>query len=112
MGSHKELGNLGMEHAGGEMNITQGRFHKPTLEDRIILCLQWAICFLVIFILAMFAVDALIAEEDSRVARLQQHLYDIALRHDPVPAAPPQPTDLAVPKTRMFQDSSQPKGAK
>jgi hypothetical protein len=94
------------------MNIRQGIHHKPTLEDRIILCLQWAICCLVIFIIAMFAVDALIAEEDSRVARLQQHLYDIALRHDPVPAAPPKPTDLAKPKVTYFQDSSQPKGTK
>jgi hypothetical protein len=96
--------------SGEEMNITQGQFHKPTLEDRIILCLQWAICFLVIFIIAMFAVDALIIEDDARISKLNQHLYDIALRHDPVPAGPPQPTDKAVPKTRMFQDSSQPKG--
>ena len=94
------------------MNLVKGIHHKPTLEDRLILCLQWAICFLVIFIIAMFAVDALISEEDSRVARLQQHLYDIALRHDPVPAVPPQPTDLAKPKVTHFQDASQPKGGK
>ena len=94
------------------MNIVKGIHHKTTIEDRLILCLQWAICCLVIFIIAMFAVDALIAEEDSRVARLQQHLYDIALRHDPVPAAPPKPTDLAEPKVRYFQDASQPKGGK
>ena len=97
-----------MEYQRWEMNITQGQFHKPTLEDRIILCLQWAICTMIIFIVAMFAADAWIAEEDSRVARLQQHLYDISLRHDHVPAAPPKPSDLAEPKVRYFQDASEP----
>jgi hypothetical protein len=94
------------------MNITQGQFHKPTLEDRLILFLQWAICCLVIFILALVAVEAWVAEDNARVVKLQQHLYDIALRHDPVPAAPPKPTDLAEPKVRYFQDSSQPQRGK
>ena len=92
------------------MNIVKGIHHQPTLEDRIILCLQWAICCLVIFILAMFAVDAWIAEDNARVVKLQQHLYDIAFRHDPVPAAPPKPTELSTPKVTYFQDSSERKG--
>jgi hypothetical protein len=94
------------------MNIKQGIHHKPTLEDRIILLLQWAICALVIFILAGAGINAWIIEDDARIAKLQQHLYDIALRHDTSSMAPPKPTDLAIPKTKAFQESNQPKGGK
>jgi hypothetical protein len=99
-----------MEHAGGKMNLVKGIHHKPTLEDRLITFLQVTICTLILLIIALYAAYAWIAEDDARIAKLQQHLYDIALRHDPVPAAPPKPTDLAKPKVTYFQDSSQPKG--
>jgi hypothetical protein len=99
------------------MNITQGQFHKPTWEDRIILCLQWAICALVIFILAGAGVNAWIIEDDVRIAKLKQHLWDVAYgRNTVAPAAPtgvrPNYGDKAEPKVRYFQDASQPKGGK
>jgi len=94
------------------MNLKQGQFHKPTLEDNLIRAFQGAIVMLILWIVVLVAVDAWIKEDDARIAKLQQHLYDIALRHDPVPAAPPKPTDLAEPKVRYFQDASQPKGGK
>jgi hypothetical protein len=82
------------------------------VEEFVISILQVAIVTLILTIIAFVAADAWIKEDDARIAKLQQHLYDIALRHDPVPAAPPKPTDKAEPKVRYFQDASQPKGGK
>lgn len=69
------------------MNLRQGRFHKHTIEDRLIIVLQVAICALVLFCLAMVAVDAWIAEDNARVLKLQQHFQQLYSRgelyHEP-----------------------------
>ena len=88
------------------------------LLDVAIYGLQIAIVAGILTLIALFAVDAYIADEDARVAKLQQHLYDVALgRGTYGPAAPTglrlAPTDKAQPKVTYFQDASErPKGGK
>ena len=57
---------------------------------------------------AYYAVEAWITEDNTRVAKLEEKFYELALNRAP---APPQglrlqPEDLAVPKTRVFTDAS------
>ena len=93
------------------MNIIQGQFHKRTLEDILISAFQVAIVTLILFIVALVAVDAWVAEDNARVVNLQKHFYDIAMSTDVTP--PKAPTgvrpnygDLSEPKTRVFADTS------
>ena len=69
------------------MGIDTGEHHKRTFEDRLIVLLQVAICFLIIFIGAMFAVDAWIKEDIARSKKLQEHFESLATRgqlhHEP-----------------------------
>ena len=100
------------------MNLVHGIHHKRTLEDILISVFQVAIVTLILFIVAMVAVDAYIADEDARIAKLKQHIYDVAYGRATVgPAAPtgvrPNYGEPSEPKTRVFQDaSSKPKAVK
>lgn len=83
----------------------------------------WFVQFLIVFVIlgavAYYGAHAFIADNEARAAKLQRHLYDVALgRGTYGPAAPTgvrlAPMDKAEPKTRVFQDASQPlkKGGK
>jgi len=69
------------------MGIIEGAYHKRTFEDRLITALQVAICALILFCIAMVAVDAWIAEDNARVLKLQQHFQQLYSRgelyHEP-----------------------------
>ena len=106
------------------MSLREGQFHKKrmTFKDWAIWIVEFIAVVAVIIFIAKVGVDALIKEDIIRVEKLQQHQYDVALRTGSysTPAAPsglkpnygesstrPRPEDLAVPKTRMFQDASE-----
>ena len=93
------------------MNIIQGQFHKRTLEDILISAFQVAIVTLILFIVALVAVDAWVDEDNARVVNLQKHFYDLAMSTDVSP--PKAPTGVrpnygepSEPKVRYFQDAS------
>lgn len=103
------------------MNITKGQFHKRTLEDHLITAFQVVIVALIIFVGALFGVNAWMREDIARVAKLKQHFYEVSLSTstDVTPPKPPagvkpnygessapKPTDLAKPKVTYFQDTS------
>lgn len=98
------------------MNIRQGQFHRRT-DDVLVRIIQAAICAIILLALAMVGVDAWIKEDTARVAKLKKHIYDIALSRGTYgPAAPtgvrPRYDSLATPKTKVFQDASQPREVK
>jgi hypothetical protein len=62
------------------MGIIEGAYHKRTFEDRLITVLQVAICAMILFCLAMFAVDAWIKEDIARGKKLQEHFESLATR--------------------------------
>ena len=84
------------------------------LLDVAIWFVQFCIVAVILVAVAYYGAHAWIAEDDARVAKLEQHLYDIAMgRGTYGPEAPTgvrlAPGDLAEPRTRVFQDVSQPK---
>ena len=94
------------------MNLVKGIHHKGTFEDILISVFQVAIVSLILGIVAMVAVQAFIIEDDARIAKLKQHIYDVAYGRATVgPAAPtgvrPNYGALSEPKTRVFADASQ-----
>ena len=90
--------------------------------DRLLNVAIWFVKFLIVFVIlgavAYYGAHAWIAEDKTRAARLEQHLYDVALGRGVYgPAAPTglrlAPTDKAQPKVTYFQDASErPKGGK
>ena len=111
MGSHKELGNLGMEHAGGKMKITQGQFHRKR-STWLGTVVTWIVMCSIMTALAFLFVEALVRQDFIDQAKLAARM-DTMLYPDPPTTIPkPQPSDLAQPKVRYFQDASQPKGGK
>ena len=101
------------------MNLIHGIHHKRTLEDILISVFQVAIVTMILFIVALVAADAWMKEDIARVAKLKQHVYEVAYgRATMGPAAPtgvrpnygessePKPTDKAKPKVTYFQDAS------
>ena len=93
------------------MNLIHGIHHKRTLEDILISVFQVAIVTMILFIVALVAVDAWVAEDNARVVNLQKHFYDVAMSTDVSP--PKAPTGvkpnygaLSEPKTRVFADTS------
>jgi uncharacterized membrane protein len=96
------------------MNLVHGIHHKRTGLDYAIIMVQVAICAVVIGTVAFYFAEAWIAEDTARVEKLAQHIYDVALNRERATVepsttpAPPDPTDLAEPKVRYFQDASQP----
>ena len=92
------------------MNLIQGIHHKRTIEDILISVLQAAIVFTILGIVALVAVDAWVAEDITRVEKLQKHFYDVAMSTDVSP--PRAPTGVkpnygepSEPKVRYFQDA-------
>lgn len=78
--------------------------------------LSWLLKFTVLCTIAIvggyYAAEALVKEDMARVAKLEQHFYELALNRAP---APPQglrlqPEALAVPKTTVFKDVSESTG--
>ena len=74
--------------------------------------LSWLVKFAVMAAIAIvmvyYGLEAWIVEDNIRVAKLEQHFYELALNRAP---APPQnvrmqPKELAQPKTQVFQDMS------
>jgi hypothetical protein len=83
--------------------------HK--VDNFIIAFLQVAIVATIIGIVALVAVQAFIIEDDARIAKLKQHIYEVAYGRATVgPAAPtgvrPNYGDKSEPKTRVFADTS------
>ena len=95
MGSHKEPGNLGMEHAGGEMKLH---------EFIIVAVLMWIVAFM--FVQGWDLQSAI--DDAKRAAHMDTLLYP----EPPVKVYVPKPSDLAEPKVRYFQDASQPQRGK
>ena len=62
------------------MGISEGAYHKRTIEDYLITALQVAICALILFCIAMVAVDAWVAEDNARALKLQQHFQQLGAR--------------------------------
>jgi len=81
------------------------------VEDYLITFMQVAIVATILGIVAMVGVNAWIIEDDARIAKLKQHVYDVAYSRATVgPAAPtgvrPNYGDLSEPQVRHFQDAS------
>ena len=95
------------------MNLVHGIHHKRTGLDYAIIIVQVAICAVVIGTVAYYFADAYVREDTARVEKLAQHIYDVALNRERATVepsttpAPPGPSDLAEPKVRYFQDSSE-----
>ena len=93
------------------MNIVRGQFHKIHRNwlDYAIIAVQVAICAVVIGTVAFYFAEAWVVEDTARVERLAQHIYEVALGREratlepETTPKPPQPGDLAQPKTRVFQ---------
>jgi hypothetical protein len=99
------------------MKLVHGIHHKRSLGDILISVFQFAIVATIIGIVALVAVDAWVDEDNARVANLQKHFYDVAMSTNVTP--PKAPTGvkpnygaLSEPRTKVFQDASQPKGGK
>ena len=80
------------------------------VEDYLITFFQAAIVATILGIVAMVGVNAWIIEDDARIAKLKQHVYDVAYARAEGPKAPtgvrPNYGDLSEPKVRHFQDAS------
>jgi hypothetical protein len=100
-----------MDIKEARMKLIHGIRHKRTLEDILISMLQVSVVTLILFIVALVAVEAWVAEDNARVVKLQKHFYDLAMSTDVTPPRAPtvvKPNygDLSEPRTRVFQDSS------
>ena len=70
--------------------------------------LKVALVAVILTLLALYGVEAWVIEDDARVAKLQRHMYDVAMRHDG-PAAPtgvrPNYGEPSERNVRHFQDA-------
>lgn len=80
------------------------------IENALVLFFQVVIVATVLGVIALYAVDAWIKEDNERVMGLEERFYAMALARSYAPAPPsnvrPNFGDLSEPKTRVFQDAS------
>jgi len=62
------------------MGIIEGVHHRRTCEDWLIDSLKVAIIALILFCLAMLAINLWIAEDNERIKKLNQHFYSLSTR--------------------------------
>ena len=99
------------------MGIQRGIHHKKTLGELLTVSVQGAIVALILFVVAMVAVEAWEKEDVARVEKLQKHFYALAISRETLgPAAHtgvrPNFGESSEPKTNTYQDASQPRRGK
>jgi len=62
------------------MGIIEGVHYRRTFEDWLIDALKVAIVALILFCVAMLAINVWIAEDNERVKKLTQHFYSLSTR--------------------------------
>jgi hypothetical protein len=84
------------------------------LENFLVHAFAITIIFVVCVALGYLFARAFIIEDVARVEKLERHFYGLALDRAPAPPQNVRPNfyDLAEPKTKVFQDASQPRRTK